>query len=368
MYMKNKIYYENLKYSNKKIINKFKKKINFFLKSGSYILSKNVEIFERKFSRYIGAKFCVGVGNGLDALTIALKSLDLKNDSEVLVAANAYIACIFSILNAGLKPVLVEPNIETYNLDPQKVLKKINNKTKVILSVNLYGKACDLLSLKKICKKYNLFLIEDCAQSHGAKIHKKKTGNFGDIGCFSFYPTKNLGAIGDAGAITTNNKLIYHRIKKLRNYGSIYRYKNELIGVNSRLDEIQAVFLNCKLNFLEKINKKKRYFASLYNKYLSNKYIKPKINKNFYDVFYVYNIRHNKRDYIKKILFKNNIETDIHYPVPPYRQKCLKQIFKKKKFPISDLIHKTTLSLPLSYSHTKKDIFKVIRTLNNIKL
>lgn len=364
----NKIYFEDLKYTNEIFIKKTKKSFFSTIQSGKYILSDNVDKFEKKFSKYIGTKFCIGVGNGLDALTISLKALNLPKNSEVIVASNSYIACILAVVNAGLKPVLLEPNIETYNLNVDEFKKKINKNTKAIIALHLYGKPCDILELNKICKKKKIFVIEDCAQSHGASINMKKTGSFGDLGCFSFYPTKNLGAIGDAGAITTNNKTLYNRIRKIRNYGSSKRYKNDLLGVNSRLDEIQAMFLTHKLKYLNKINKKKRYLAGLYDKHLSNKYIKPVRIKNYYDVFYIYNLRHPKRDYIKKALSKKNIITDIHYPTPAYKQKSLKKIFKNKKFKISDEIHKTTLSLPISYSHTKEEVMKVIKELNNLKI
>jgi dTDP-4-amino-4,6-dideoxygalactose transaminase len=367
--MKNKkIYFEDLKLTNEFFLKKARKKLFNTISSGKYILSENVERFEKKFAKYIGTKYCIGVGNGLDALTIALHALNLQKGSEVIVASNSYIACILAVINAGLKPILIEPDISTYNIDVNQVEQKINKKTKVVLALHLYGKPCNIIELKKICKRKKIFLIEDCAQSHGASIGEKKTGSFGDLGCFSFYPTKNLGAIGDAGAVTTNNKIFYERVKKIRNYGSSKRYKNDLIGVNSRLDEIQASFLDFKLNYLDIINKKKRFFAKLYDKYLSNKFIKPVTNKNIYDVFYIYNIRHPKRDYIKKTISRKNIITDIHYPTPPYRQKSLISYFKNQDFSISNEIHKTTLSLPISFSHTTKDIMRVIKELNNIKL
>ncbi len=362
--MKNKkIYFENLNKSNKYFFNEFKKKLLKFEKKGQYILGKELINFENNFAKYINKNYCIGVGNGLDALTIALQSLNLPQSSEVIVASNAYIACLISIKNANLKPVLVEPNISTYNLDTDLIENKITKKTKAIMAVHMYGKPCDMKKIQKICKKNKIFLIEDCAQSHGANINGKKTGSFGDVTCFSFYPTKNLGCLGDGGAILCNNKNYFDRLRMMRNYGSIKKYYNDYDGQNSRLDEIQAFFLNIKLKHLEKINNHKIQLAKIYNKNLNNNFIKPIINLNEKHVFHIYNIRHPKRDMLRSYLLKNNINTEIHYPIPPYKQKVFSKNLKGK-FPISDEIHKTTLSLPISYSHSKKDILKIVEVLN----
>lgn len=363
--MKNKkIYYENLANSNKFFTNLFHKNYLKFIKGGKFILSKNVENFEKSFSKYIGTKYCLGVGNCLDALTISFKALNLPLNSEVILPSNAYIACVISILNAGLKPVLVEPNLENYNLDAAEVNKYITKNTKAILALHLYGMPCDILNLKKICNKKKIYLIEDCAQSHGASVNGQKTGTFGDIGCFSFYPTKNLGALGDAGAVSFNNKIYLKKIKMLRNYGSIQKYKNDVLGFNSRLDEFQAAFLRIKLRYLDKINSHKIKLAKIYNENLNDNFIKPISVKDRREVFHIYNIRHEKRSALKRYLEKKNIITEIHYPIPIYKQKFLKNMFKKK-YPISDLIHQTTLSLPISFSHSEKDIMKVIKTMNS---
>ncbi len=360
------IYFENLAKSNLFFDKKLKEKFNVFLKKGKFILSDSVILFEKNFSKFIGTKFCVGVGNGLDALTIAFSALEIQKGSEVIVASNSYIACIIAIKNSNLRPILVEPDVGTYNLDISKIEKKITKKTKAILAVHLYGKPCDMIALKKICKKYKLFLIEDCAQSHGASINGQITGSFGDIGCFSFYPTKNLGGFGDGGAITCNNQSLSNKLKKIRNYGSIKKYQNDILGVNSRLDEIQATFLNIKLKYLNKINNHKIKLAALYDKFLKNDFIKPIKQKNIKDVFHIYNIRHNKRDKLKKYLESYNIQTDIHYKTPPYRQKCFKNDLKIE-YPISDKIHATTLSLPISFSHSEEDILTVIKRMNSFK-
>lgn len=361
-----KIFFENLAKSNFFFTEKFKNNYEIFIKNGKYILSDFVKKFENDFANYHKSKFCIGVGNGLDALTISLKSLNLNQDSEVLVAANSYVACIMSIINANLKPVLVEPNIHTYNIDISQIEKKITKKTRAIMAVNMYGKPCDLINIKKICKKYNLYLIEDCAQSHGATINNKMSGTFGDLGCFSFYPTKNLGSLGDAGAIICNNKNLYSKIRKIRNYGSEKRYNNEIQGINSRLDEFQAAFLIIKLKYLNKINNHKIKLANIYNKYLKDDFVKPLQQLGVKHVYYIYNIRHSKRDRLRKFLLERNIFTDIHYSTPPYKQPCFKGIFKSK-FPISDIIHETTLSLPISFSHTEKEIYKVTEVLNSFK-
>ncbi|MDC1179443.1 DegT/DnrJ/EryC1/StrS family aminotransferase [Candidatus Pelagibacter ubique] len=359
----NKIYYENLSNSNYFFTKIFKKKYDQFIKKGNYILSSNNKNFEKNFSAYIGMKYCIGVANGLDALTISFKSLNLPKNSEVIIASNAYVACIISVINAQLKPVLVEPNIQTYNLDHEKIKKNITKKTKAILAVHMYGKPCNMKEIKIICKKYDLFLIEDCAQSHGASFQNKLTGSFGDLSCFSFYPTKNLGCLGDGGAILCNNKSLAIKLKMMRNYGSKIKNYNDILGQNSRLDEFQASFLNIKLKYLDKINSHKISLAKIYNENLNDKFIKPTIEKNEKHVFHIYNIRHLERNRLKSYLEKNNIKTEIHYPISPSKQKAFNNMFKKK-YPISEEIHATTLSLPISYSHTKKDILQVIKVLN----
>lgn len=358
------IEYENLKKKNLFFESKFRKSYNDFINHGNYILAKNVKKFERNFSSYLGASYCSGVGNGLDAMIMALRSLDIPKGSEVILPANTYYATLLAVLQSGLHPVLAEPNYKTYNIDYKEILKKITKKTKVILVVHLYGKVCEMDKIKEICKENKLYLIEDCAQAHGAKYKNQFAGTFGDYGCFSFYPTKNLGALGDAGAVISKSINKDKKIKMLRNYGSLKRYKNEIIGFNSRLDEFQASFLNIKLQYLNKINSHKRKLAKLYHKKLSSKLIKPDENKNYYDVYYVYNIRTPRRNKLQAYLKKNKIRTDIHYPKPPYKQNSVKSLFENKSFPISDEIHRTTLSLPISFMNTEKDIEKVIDTVN----
>lgn len=357
------MFYENLNKSNKLFYSEFINSLKKINKNGTYILGPNVGKFENNFSKYLGANHCVGVANGLDALTMSLKLLKLPNNSEVLVASNSYIACILSILNAGLKPVLIEPDLETYNIDPNKISNKISKKTKAILAVHLYGKSCEMDKILKICKEHNLYLIEDCAQSHGSKYKNVNTGLFGNFGCFSFYPTKTLGALGDGGAITCKTKKDSNLLKKQRNYGSVVRYKNEIIGQNSRLDEIQALFLNIKLKSLNKIISHKKKLAEIYFENLNNNFIVPKIEAHKSDTYYIFNIRHEARDRLRAYLMKRNIMTDIHYPIPPFKQTALKSYFNEN-YPISEEIHNTTVSLPISFAHTKNDINKVTKILN----
>lgn len=359
------IEYENLRKFNEPFFHEFKKVFKKVLKSGWYILGKNVEDFEDSFANFVGTKHCIGVASGLDALELSLCVFNFPPESEVIVPSNTYIATILSIFHAGLKPVLVEPNIKTYNIDPEKIKEKITKKTRAILVVHLYGKCCEMDKIQDIAKKYKLKIIEDCAQAHGAKYKGKMAGSFGDIGAFSFYPTKNLGSLGDAGAITASDLNLAKTISKLRNYGSEVKYYNDIIGKNSRLDELQAAFLKIKLKKLNKIIAHKRKLAFLYDKYLSDNFIKPQINRNYYDTYHIYNIRHPKRDKLKKYLLENGVKTEIHYPIAPHKQKALKKIFSGQKYPISEEIHKTTLSLPISFFHTESDIKKVIELMND---
>ncbi|MFN9709794.1 MAG: DegT/DnrJ/EryC1/StrS family aminotransferase [Bacteroidota bacterium] len=355
--------YENLQKLNSSFIPGYTKKLKSFLDKGWYVLGEEVSGFEKAFSEYNKVKYCVGVANGLDALYLGLSVFDFPKGSEVIVPSNTYIATILSIVNAGLKPILVEPRITTYNINPELIEDKITKKTVAIMPVHLYGKGCEMHEISSIAKKYNLKIIEDCAQAHGASVHSQIVGSFGDIGAFSFYPTKNLGALGDAGAIITNDKKLYEKIRSLRNYGSEKKYHNKYIGINSRLDELQALFLSIKLKKLNKINAHKRKLAKIYQNNLSDYVIKPVVQKEYFDVFHIYNIRSDRRDALKKHLLENGIFTDIHYPVPPHRQKGYSRLFKNN-YPISDKIHKTTLSLPISFFHNKNDILRVCDTIN----
>ncbi|AFH50584.1 Putative pyridoxal phosphate-dependent enzyme [Ignavibacterium album JCM 16511] len=357
------IYYENLFDANSKFFREFREKFEQVINSGWFILGNEVKNFENEFASYHNVKNCIGVASGLDALTLSLSASSIPENSEVIVPSNTYIATILSILHAKLKPVLVEPDIRTYNINPAKIEEKISASTKAIMVVHLYGKSCDMDPIAELCKKYNLILIEDCAQSHGAKYKGKLTGTFGDFGAFSFYPTKNLGALGDAGAVITNNDIYSDRLRKLRNYGSSKKYYNELIGYNSRLDEIQAALLSIKLKYLDQINTHKRKLAKIYSDNLKDDFIKPAIDDNYFDVYHIYNIRHPKRDKLKEYLLKHEIMTEIHYPVPPHKQKALEGILSGE-YPIAEEIHNTTLSLPCSFGHSYDDIYRVVEVIN----
>lgn len=356
--MNDLIEYENLKKANQPFEKEFEAAFRSFLDSGWYVLGKQVSGFETEFAKYLGSQHCIGVANGLDALILSLEALELPAGSEVLVPSNTYIATIMSILRAGHKPVLVEPDIETYNIDPKKLKEALTKNTKAIMIVHLYGKACAMDEIVRFCEEHDLFLIEDCAQSHGAKFNKKTTGTFGDFGAFSFYPTKNLGAVGDAGAVVTDNASFAEKIQKLRNYGSKIRYQNELIGTNSRLDELQAAFLRVKLASLGKLNLHKKTLAKIYHEQLKGLVICPQVNEKYDDVYHIFNIRLEKRDALKAFLMEGGIKTDIHYPTPPHQQPAYKDLLKGS-YPISEEIHRTTLSLPISSFHTEEDVMRV---------
>lgn len=358
------IEYENLKLVNQPFFEEYRKAFDAMLDSGWYVLGKNVQDFEAAFAAYCGTKHCIGLANGLDALTIALRSFGFAPGDEVIVPSNTYIATILAVLHNGLVPVPVEPDLRTYNLDPAKIEARISAKTKAILPVHLYGKLCDMKAINAIAAKHELKVVEDCAQAHGAHYKGKKAGNWGDFGAFSFYPTKNLGALGDAGSLNCNDDALALSAKRLRNYGSDVKYYNEVVGFNSRLDEMQAGFLSIKLRALDEINAHKRKLASLYLQGLKNDFVLPLVQEGYFDVYHIFNIRHEKRDALKTYLLENGIKTDIHYPVTPKNQKAMKGYFDAYDLPLAEEIHRTTLSLPISYFHTENDIAQVIETLN----
>lgn len=358
------IEYENLREVNRPFVEAYRKQFEAVLDRGWYILGDQVKDFERAFASYCGSTYCVGVANGLDALSLALKSFSFKPGGEVLVPSNTYIATILSILQSGLKPVLVEPDLRTYNMDPSLAQEAITKNTVAIMVVHLYGKCADMKAFTRIAKAKGLRLIEDCAQAHGAALGEKKTGTFGDFGAFSFYPTKNLGALGDGGCLTTNQDDLRTSVSFLRNYGSDRKYYNEVIGVNSRLDELQAAFLSVKLRSLDSINAHKRLLAAIYHRELKNDFVKPVVEPGYFDVYHIYNVRHPRRDALRDYLASHEIKTEIHYPVPPHQQKAMKGYFEGQKFPLSEEIHSTTLSLPISTLHTLEDIARVIEVMN----
>ncbi len=357
--------FENLKNSNEEFIADINNSIQRVVDSGYFILGPENISFEKEFAEYNEAKHCITVANGLDALTLSIKAMELKKESEILVASNTYIATILSIIEAGHKPVLVEPDINTYNIDPFLIEKLITSNTKAICVTHLYGKPCRMDKICELARKYELKIIEDCAQSHGSMLDDKKTGTFGDAGCFSFYPTKNLGAFGDAGAVITNSDSLANKIRHLRNYGSIERYKNKYAGVNSRMDEIQAAILRVKLASIQKIINKKRSLAQIYFDNLSGDVVLPKKNHDEFDVFHIFSIRSANRNKIRKFLDKKRITTDIHYPVPPHKQEGMIG-YLNGDYPVADLISNTQISLPISYSTKEEDVKYIADCINSI--
>jgi dTDP-4-amino-4,6-dideoxygalactose transaminase len=358
------IEYENLKRLNESFFDEYTQAFKQVLESGWFVLGKSVSDFEKEFAAYCNSKHCIGVANGLDALTLSLKALDFEPQSEIIVPSNTYIATILSIVQNGFKPILVEPDIFTYNIDPLKIEQAITSKTRAIMVVHLYGKVCEMDKISQIANKHSLKIIEDCAQSHGAKFKGKLSGSFGHYAAHSFYPTKNLGALGDAGAVTTYSDELAEKIRTLRNYGSKVKYYNEVVGVNSRLDELQAAFLSVKLKYIDKINSHKRELASVYLQGLKSDFILPQVNDDYYDVYHIFSIRHEKRDDLRAYLLANEVKTEIHYPVSPVNQQAMKGIISDQQTPIADEIHATTLSLPISYFHTKDDVSKVVEIMS----
>jgi dTDP-4-amino-4,6-dideoxygalactose transaminase len=356
--------YENLAKLNAPYFEEMERAFSKSLRSGWYILGQEVQKFEAAFASYCGTKHCVGVANGLDALSLSLQAADLEPGSEVLVPSNTYIATILAIVQRGFKPVLVEPEEATYNIDHRLISQHTGPKTKAIMVVHLYGKLCRMEEIVRVAKEKNLVVIEDCAQAHGAAYKGKKAGAWGHFGAFSFYPTKNLGAFGDAGAVTINDGAMNEKLKTLRNYGSREKYYNELVGTNSRLDEVQAAFLSVKLNYLEKINEHKRMLAQLYFEGIRGEFILPVREPDFTDVFHIFAVRHPKRDALKEHLLKSGIKTEIHYPVAPNRQVAMKGILDHIETPVAEAIHKSVLSLPISGYHSTGDISRVIDALN----
>ncbi len=338
------------------------------LRSGWYVLGKEVASFEQEFAAYCGAKHCVGLASGLDALWLAFKILGIGEGDEVLVQANTYIASVMGITINGATPVFVEPD-KYNNIDADTLEQKITEKTKAVLVVHLYGQASNMAKVKEVCDRYNLRLVEDCAQSHGACFRGKMTGTFGDIGCFSFYPSKNLGAFGDAGAIVTDDEKIAEDFKMYRNYGSKVRYYNEVVGANSRLDELQAGLLRVRLAHLkelteERVNICNRYLAEIKN----GLFELPEIRENATSVWHQFVIRTKHRKRLIEYLDEKNIGTIIHYPIPPHLSAAYSYLgFKKGDFPITEQYADEVLSLPLYNGMTYDEQTYIINALNDFR-
>ena len=357
--------YNQDKKLHKSIINDIKK----LFKNTDFILGKEVSVFENNFAKYCESKFAISCANGTDALTIALKSLNLPKQSEVIIPAMTYCSTAFAVINANLKPVLVDTEYLKPTMDLDDLKRKINKKTKVILPVHLYGSVTDLNAIKKLINNKNIFLVDDCAQAHGAyddslPKSNKMIGSTTDISCFSFYPGKNLGAYGDAGIITTNNKKLYELIKKIRNLGSEKKFIHEHIGLNSRLDTIQAIILNQKMKNLSNLNKKRKKIAELYNKLITNKKI-IKLNYSKGSVYHQYVILSKKRSKLIKLLNKKKIEYLIHYPYAIHQLKVFKKYFKNTSYPNSELLSKYGISIPIDPNLKSKEISYIVNKLNN---
>lgn len=334
-----------------------------------YIEGVEDEKFECDFAEYCSVHYCVGTGNGLDALMLILKALDIGQGDEVIVPSNTYIATALAVTYVGAIPVFVEPDIRTFNIDSAKIEEKITKRTKAIIPVHLYGQPCDMDSIMLIVRKYNLYLIEDCAQAHGATYKGKKVGSFGDGAGFSFYPGKNLGALGDAGAAITNNKEIADKVRALGNYGSDYKYHHVYKGNNSRLDELQAAFLSVKLPYLEKMNEERRKIAQKYLSGITNpEIVLPYVIEDVTPVWHIFGIRCKRRDKLEKYLKEKEIGTNKHYPIPMHLQECYKELeFKEGDYPIAEEISATQLSLPMYYGMTDEQIQYVIDMMNKFE-
>jgi len=335
---------------NKSIKEDLKNEFDRFIDDGWYVLGNKLKTFESEFASYSGTAFCSGVGNGLDALIIALKALGVGPGDEVIVPSNTYIATWLAVSYVGATPVPVEPRIETYNINPEEIENKITSKTKVILPVHLYGQACEMDEIMSIANKHGLFVIEDNAQAQGATYNNIKTGSFGHINATSFYPGKNLGAFGDAGAITTNDEKLYRFTNVYRNYGSEKKYYNEIKGINSRLDEMQALFLSLKLKKLNSWNVEREAIATNYQTLLKSvdEIILPKLANNATSVYHLYVIRTDSRDELQSFLNQNGIGTLIHYPIPAHLQTAYSELnYNNGDFPIAEKIASTCLSLPI---------------------
>ncbi|MBE7706567.1 MAG: DegT/DnrJ/EryC1/StrS family aminotransferase [Cyanobacteria bacterium SIG30] len=350
---------------NKEHEEEIKVAIDRVLESGWYILGEENKNFCSNFAKFCGVKHCIGTANGLDALSLIIKAYGFSEGDEIIVPANTYIASILSISENGCTPVLVEPDINTYNINPDLIEEKITSKTKAIMVVHLYGEAVKMNKILEIAKKYNLKVIEDCAQAHGAKDNGIRVGALGDAAAFSFYPGKNLGALGDAGCITCNDDDLAKKIEALRNYGSHIKYQNLYKGVNSRLDEMQAGILDVKLKHLDEDNLKREKIAKIYLENIKNPKITLKKNAlGEFNVWHVFPVLVQDRDDFQKYLTENGVQTVIHYPIPPHKQEAYRE-FNHLSLPITEKIHKEIISLPISQVMSEEDAYEVCRIVNS---
>ena len=331
-----------------------------------YIEGREDEAFEQAFAAYCGTKHCVGVGNGLDALMLILKALDIGEGDEVIVPANTYIATALAVTYVGAKPVLADAGLSTFNLDPARIEAAVTERTKAIMPVHLYGRACDMDPILETARKHGLYVVEDCAQAHGALYKGRKVGTFGIAAGFSFYPGKNLGALGDAGAAVTDDAELAKKIRALGNYGSDYKYHHIYKGNNSRLDELQAAFLRAKLPILEKMNAERRRIADRYLAEIRNPaVILPEVTEGYLPVWHIFGIRCRQRDALEQWLKEQGLGTNKHYPIPVHLQECYRELgYRKGDFPNAEEISETELSLPMYYGMTEEEISYVISAVN----
>jgi len=355
-------------YNFKKVYEPYKNEINEaigrVIDNGSFILGDEVADFENKFAQYCGTKYCLGVGNGLDALILTLIAYDFPPNSEVIVPSNTFIATILAISHAGLKPVLVEPDILNYNIDPNEIKKYITNKTRAIIPVHLYGRLAPMAMINAIAKEHALIVIEDAAQAHGAFTNGKKAGSFGNAAGFSFYPGKNLGCFGDGGAITTDDESLYLKLSALRNYGSLKKYSNLYKGYNSRLDEVQAAILKIRLKHLDSENNARRKVSEFYRKNIKNeKVILPFLESEESHVWHLFTVRSTYREDLRTFLESKGIMTLIHYPIAPHKQGAYSE-WREESFPISEKIHNEIFSLPMSPVLTSLELETIVEAVN----
>ncbi|MBL0310796.1 MAG: DegT/DnrJ/EryC1/StrS family aminotransferase [Bacteroidetes bacterium] len=332
------------------------------LRSGRYILGEQGKIFETEFAKYCGVNNCISVANGTDALFLAIKAFDFTQNSEIILASNSYISAALAVCYNGLKPVLVDPKMDTYNIDYEKIEASVTENTRAILVTHLYGRVCEMDKIASVAKRYNLRIIEDCAQAHGASYQGVKAGNWGDIAAFSFYPTKNLGAVGDGGAVLTNDSSLATTIREMRNYG--FEKKNHSIrkGYNSRLDELQAAILRVKLNYLDSENERRREIARYYLRNIRQpKIVLPQFDES--SVWHLFVIRTPDRNQLINFLQTHGIETQVHYPIPFYKQKAFIE-WNDWKMPIADKIHSEVLSIPLNPTLTEAELNHIVETIN----
>lgn len=368
------IKFSDLQKINHQYVDELKQAAQEVIDSGWYLFGDKVKIFEKSLQTYLDASNVVTVGNGLDALRLILQAYielgQMQSGDEVIVPANTYIATILSVVGAGLTPVFAEPSIHTYNLDLDKIASKITKKTKAIIVVHLFGRVCWSNEIMFLAEKYGLKVIEDNAQAIGASWNGIKAGTLAHAAAFSFYPSKNLGALGDAGAVTTSDNQLARIIRKLANYGSAEKYIHDLKGFNSRMDEIQAAFLGVKLKYLDSENRKRRALAALYLQNISHPSVVlpnvPDPLQNQEHVWHLFVIRTSKRDDLREYLLRHNIETLMHYPIPPHKQQALHE-YSHLVFPITEKIHRECLSLPLTQVHSKEEVMKVVEVLNNFE-